>query len=272
MPEGDAVLRTARRLDAALTGRRLAETDFRVPALATVDLSGAVVVGSLARGKHLLTRIDASDRAWTLHTHLKMEGSWRLLHPGQRWPRPAHEARVVLRTRAERAPTGQDLPAVEAVGFRLGIVELLRRDHEATAVGHLGPDVLGDDWSTQAAVRRLLTTDRPVFEAIRDQELVAGIGTIYASEACFVTGTAPSRPVGEVDDLPRLLERARELMQHEWSRTGRMWVYGRRSCRRCGGPVRRDRFAVPGAGRRHDVRVEAMGQAAYWCPRCQPAD
>ena len=86
MPEGDAVLRTAQRLDRALTGQVLTRSDIRVPRYATADLTGQAVAGTVARGKHLLTRIGAD---WTLHTHLKMDGSWATLSPGQRWPKPA---------------------------------------------------------------------------------------------------------------------------------------------------------------------------------------
>ena len=78
MPEGDTVWRTAHHLDQALSGQVLTQTDFRVPTLATVDLAGRTVDGTVSRGKHLLTRI--GDR--TLHTHLKMEGSWHLYKPG----------------------------------------------------------------------------------------------------------------------------------------------------------------------------------------------
>lgn len=253
MPEGDAVLRTARRLDQALSGKVLTATDFRVPAFATADLSGGSVVTTVARGKHLLTRIDAAERQWTLHTHLRMEGSWRVLRPGDRWTRPAHEARVVL-----RAGEGDD--EVEAVGFRLGVVELLPRDEEDRAVGHLGPDLLGPDWDETEALRRLATaSERPVFEALRDQRLLAGIGTIYAAEAAFVCGVAPTRPVGEVPDLTRLVRLAREMLQAEWASSRRLWVYGRRSCRRCGGRVSVERLGPPGQER-----------PAYSCGACQP--
>jgi len=67
VPEGDTVWRTARHLDQALSGRNLTRTDFRVPTLATTDLSGRLVVETISRGKHLLTRIGEV----TLHTHLK---------------------------------------------------------------------------------------------------------------------------------------------------------------------------------------------------------
>ncbi|MEI2809806.1 MAG: DNA-formamidopyrimidine glycosylase family protein [Nocardioides sp.] len=86
MPEGDAVWRTARRLDQALSGERLLATDLRVPSLATIDLSGAHVLGTTARGKHLLTRLSHPEHgALSLHTHLKMEGSWQIYRPDQRW-------------------------------------------------------------------------------------------------------------------------------------------------------------------------------------------
>lgn len=241
--------RTARRLEKGIGGQRLMRTDFRVPKLATVDLSGGTVVETVARGKHLLTRIDHETGEWTLHTHLKMEGTWRILEHGRRWPKPAFQARVALRTEK-----------VEAVGFLLGIVELVRRDREEDVVGHLGPDILGDDWDPDIAVARLAQQpDRPLFEALRDQTILAGIGTIYAAETCFIAGLDPMHTVAEAGDrLPRLLQRTRDLMQADWSRSGRMWIYGRKACRRCGGTVTRIKVGPPGKER-----------PLYFCPRCQ---
>ena len=126
MPEGDTVWRAARSLDRALAGQLLTDTDFRVPRLATADLAGGRVRQTVSRGKHLLTHIDHEHHAWTLHTHLKMEGSWHTYQPHQRWRRPEHEARLVLST-ADKV----------VVGFALGIVELLPRGEEHRVVGHL---------------------------------------------------------------------------------------------------------------------------------------
>src|SRR5260370_9072408 len=75
MPEGDTVWRTARRLDEALAGRVLTRSDFRVPRFATTDLTGRAVAENVSRGKHLLTRVDGG---LTVHTHLRMDGSWRI--------------------------------------------------------------------------------------------------------------------------------------------------------------------------------------------------
>ena len=264
MPEGDAVWRTAQRLQRGLSGRELTRTDFRVPAIATVDLTGGTVVETVSRGKHLLTRIDAAGDAgrWTLHTHLKMEGSWRTFRPGERWGKPDHLVRVVLGT-ADRT----------AVGFQLGVVELVPRDREHEVVGHLGPDLLGPDWDEDEAVRRLLADPaRPLGEALLDQRNLAGIGTIYRTELCFLTGYDPRTPVGDVADPVRMVRLARSMLDQNRNlpqicttgdkRRGRsLWIYGRlhERCLRCGTRIEHAELGEPGRAR-----------VAYWCPQCQP--
>jgi endonuclease-8 len=253
VPEGDTVFRAARLLDRSLSGHDLVATDFRVPQHATADLSGGRVLETVSRGKHL---------AWTLHTHLKMEGAWRVLALDQRWPRPAHQARVVLTTATARA-----------VGFSLGIVELLPTADEASVVGHLGPDLLGPDWDEDESLRRLAADpDRAVVDALLDQRCVAGIGNMYAAELCFVAGLHPLVSVATAPDLRRVLRRARQMLELNKERavqstTGnlrereRMWVYrrDRAPCRRCGTPIQ---VAMRGPAERE--------RASYWCPRCQP--
>lgn len=265
MPEGDAVWRTARKLHQAISSHTLTRTDFRVPAIATADLAGSTVVETVSRGKHLLTRIDArhlGGELWTLHTHLKMEGSWRVYDRGRRWNQPGHLARVVLET-AERA----------AVGFQLGVVELVLQEHEDQVVGHLGPDLLGPDWDESEAVRRLTADpDRPLGEALLDQRNLAGIGTIYRTELCFLTGYHPRSPVRVVADPLRMVRLAQQLLSANRSlpqiattgdkRRGRsLWVYGRpgERCRRCATPIEYAELGEAGRTR-----------AAYWCPSCQP--
>jgi endonuclease-8 len=262
VPEGDTVWRTAKHLDRALSGDVLVESDFRVPAHATVDLAGLVVNGTLARGKHLLTRIGPADGGQTLHTHLKMDGAWHLYKPGSPWRRPAHEARVVLRT-----------ARWTAVGFALGVTELVARADEPTVVGHLGPDLLGADWDEEEAVRRLmLDPRRPVSEALLDQRNLAGIGNLYANELCFLAGSHPRLPVSEVPDLHRLVRRAKSALEANKERaqqtmTGDLragqqhYVYRRdnKQCRRCGSVIRVEMQGPEGRER-----------SAYWCPQCQP--
>ena len=260
MPEGDTVWLAARRMHDALAGRALTRSDFRVPRLATVDLTGQTVTEVASRGKHLLTRIGTD---LTLHTHFQMDGSWHLYRQGERWQGgPAHQVRVLL----ENAEW-------QAVGYRLPVVELLLRSEEAGAVGHLGPDLLGPDWDLDEAVRRLRTKPRrTVGEALLDQRNLAGIGNLYKMEVLFLQGVSPWTPVGAVGNLPRLVSRAQLLLERNRdeprqvttgdARRGQQhWVYRRagRPCRRCGTTILVDGQGDP-----------AYERVTFWCPRCQP--
>lgn len=258
MPEGDTVWLTARRLDEALAGRTLVRADLRVPQLATTDLADRRVTEVVARGKHLMTRFDGG---LTLHSHLRMDGSWHLYAPGERWRGgPLHQVRAVLET-----------PARVAVGYRLPVLELLPTAEEDGVVGHLGPDLLGPDWNPAEAVARLgAEPARPVGEALLDQRNLAGVGNVYVSELCFLRGITPWTPVGEAGP-EKLVALAKKLLEANKARPGHIttgdlrrgrthWVYGRehRPCLRCGTAVRVGQHGPPERAR-----------VAYWCPRCQ---
>ena len=249
---------TAQRLHAALAGQVLTRSDFRVPRYATVNLVGQTVTEAVARGKHLLIR---TDRGLTVHTHLKMEGAWRIQPAGERPLRDSHRLRLLL------ANSGW-----VAAGYQLGITEVLPTSREDQVVGHLGPDLLGPDWDAAAAVARLARSpDRPIGEALLDQRNLAGAGVIFATEMLFLRGIEPWRPVGEVDDLTALVELGHRLLDANKERPGHVttgdarpgrqnWVYGRagRPCRRCGTPIRRGEAGPPGQER-----------LRFWCPNCQ---
>ena len=265
MPEGDTVWRAARQLHEALAGRLLTRTDFRVPRYASTDLTGRLVPEVVARGKHLLIRVAAGrEPAVTVHTHLRMDGSWRIRRAGGAPPRD-HRVRLVL--------ANQDW---QAAGSLLGVVEVLPTAREHQVVGHLGPDLLGPDWDEAEAVRRLAASpDRPIGEALLDQKNLAGIGNVYKAEVLFLRGISPWRPAGSVGDLAAVTDLARRLLEANKDAAGhvttgspargeRNWVYGRAGlpCRRCGTPVVADGYAGPGTAARERI--------TFWCPACQP--
>ncbi|MEU0372996.1 DNA-formamidopyrimidine glycosylase family protein [Streptomyces sp. NPDC006283] len=262
MPEGDTVWLTAHRLHQALAGQVLTRSDLRVPRFATADLTGRTVLDVTPRGKHLLTRFEGG---LTLHSHLRMDGSWRVFGTGERWRGgPTHQIRAILGNVAHTA-----------VGYRLPVVELLRTADEEQAVGHLGPDLLGPDWDPAKAVANLLADPaRPLGEALLDQRNLAGIGNVYKSELAFLARATPWLPVGDLPDgtPERLVATAQRLLEANKQRFDRrtmtggadpsqkLYVYGRegRPCPRCGAPVRK---ADQGDGSRE--------RPTYWCPRCQ---
>src|SRR5690606_38812406 len=113
VPEGDTVFQTTRRLDRALRGQIVPRLDLRVPRAATVDLTGQIVHGVVPRGKHILMRI--GDQ--TLHSHLRMDGAWRLYRPGEKWRHPAFTVRAIVGAATCEA-VGTDLAEVKVIATR----------------------------------------------------------------------------------------------------------------------------------------------------------
>jgi endonuclease-8 len=262
MPEGDTVWLAAQRMHDALAGRVLTRTDFRVPQLATADLTGRGVREVLSRGKHLLTRVDGD---LTLHTHFEMDGTWHLYRCGSKWSGgPAWQVRVVLAN-----------DEWQAVGYRLPVVDLLPTEEEDRVVGHIGPDLLGPDWDEAEALRRLRADPaREIGPALLDQRNLAGIGNLYKAETLFLSGVTPWTPVGDVPDLDSVVGRARKLLhanKDHWQQTttGSLrrgedhWVFERagRECRRCRTRIR--------SAEQMETQRPTHARLTYWCPRCQ---
>lgn len=264
MPEGDTVWRTARRLNDALAGREIIESDLRWPEIATADLSGRRTLEVVSRGKHLLHRVEGG---LTLHSHLRMEGQWRI------------EATPTLKRGWRQSADLRALIAAAdwtALGLRLGMLDLVDTAGEARLVGHLGPDLLGPDWDAGRAVDNLLTAgegDVGIGESLLDQRNLAGLGTLWVAETLFAlrihpwaTASELGRPVVQsvVELAQRLLDRGRrDAVQ---STTGSRvrgettYVHGRsgRPCRRCGATVRVAMVGPP-------TRERTM----FYCPSCQ---
>jgi endonuclease-8 len=252
VPEGDTIWRTAAALRERVEGRTL--KDVRPQGLDR--LRGRVLEAVEPRGKHLLMRFSGG---WTLHSHMRMTGSWHLYRPGERWRRPDRFAKAVL-----------DFDQWLAVCFSAPVLELLR--DERTSVGHLGPDVLGADFPLEAVVARARAVGpRPLGELLLDQRVCCGVGNVYKCESLWQTRLDPWRSSADLDDgeLARLFDTARSLMRRNitagatfdrrFPGSGRAAVHGRqgRPCPRCGALV----------------RSEQQGEQArwtYWCPGCQP--
>lgn len=239
-----------------MTGREVLHTSLRVPSVALHDFSGAIVDRVWPYGKHLFMQFGGQ----ILHTHLKMEGTWAVHRHGDRWRKPAHTARVVLRL--------ADARPIEVVGHSLGFVRVFPTDHYHEQIAHLGPDVLGE-WDPGEARRRIEAEPRAsIGEALLEQRNVAGVGNEYRAEICYLCGIHPARRVDEVD-VEQVLDVTRRVM---WAnrdapvrvttgvrRAGETtYVFGRhgRPCRRCGTVIQRAWLGE---------------RIIWWCPACQPA-
>jgi endonuclease-8 len=215
-------------------------------------------------GKHMLIRF---DNGLTLHTHLRMGGTWHRYAPGEAWRVPAWRAKVVL-----------EVPEHVVVCFNAPVAELMedRAVDRHPALVSLGPDLLRTDFSAEEAYARLRArADDEVAEAITDQRVMAGVGNVYKSEILFIEGVNPWTHVSAISDekLQTLIATAGRLLRDnvdparprrittrgDPAARGSVWVYGRlnRPCVRCGTPIR--------------VRRQgALNRPTYWCPRCQP--
>ncbi|MFQ6172688.1 Fpg/Nei family DNA glycosylase [Oryzobacter sp. R7] len=261
MPEGDTVHRTADRLHRALEGAVVERSDLRWPSIADADLRGATTVEVVARGKHVLHRLDSGT---TLHSHLRMEGQWRVEHPGP-------DTERALRRRDLRAAVLTS--SWSAIGLRLGMLDLVLTAREGEVVGHLGPDVLGPDWDPDEVTRRVTGSTALVGDLLLDQRVLAGVGTFWASELLFIERVHPWTPGRDLDPerVRALLERLHRLMAAA-ARTGwqgstgiqrageEAYVHARsgRPCRRCGDTVR---VAMTGTAPRE--------RTMFSCPTCQ---
>ena len=257
MPEGDTIHRTADRLRPVLVDQAI--TRFEARRLGRPGPEVGTTVHSVeARGKHLL--IEFSD-GWTLRTHLRMTGSWRVFAEGQRWSKPAHLARVVI-----------EVDGWQVVCFSAPDIELVRSTDRSTALARLGPDLCRPDADLAECVARMGFVDpgTPVGDVLLDQRICNGVGNVYKSEVCFACRVDPQSPIASVDDAGRreLVETAARQLQANLGPTrrttvagppGSLAVYGRarKLCRRCRSTIR-------------VARTGAHARVTYWCPTCQP--
>ena len=250
MAEGDTILRAARRLDAALTGETLAASapNPRGRAAGIERLDGRRLDRVSSHGKNLL--LHCGDLV--LHSHMGMNGSWHLYPRGGRWRKPRRSAWAVL--------AGEGSEAVQFGGptLRLILADRLRRDPQ---LARLGPDILAPNFDVELIAQSLAgAPDRGLGDALLDQHLVAGIGNIFKSEACFAARVDPWRPLADLGDeeLRAVLAAARtQMLDAVASGRHTYAVYrARRSC-----PICHGRISSRGQG--------DANRTTYWCPRCQ---
>lgn len=273
MPEGDTIYRAAQTLHRALSGRVVVRFESVLPALMRVQedspLTGRTIEQVASAGKHLLMRFSGGQ---TLRTHMRMNGSWHIYRPGERWLRPRRDMRVIVATRE-----------YEAVGFNIPVAEFItdKSLHRHRELSRLGPDLLNDGFDPAEAAGRLRSfADITIADALLDQRALAGIGNVYKCEVLFACGVNPFVRVRDLDDrqIAGLVDTARKFLRANVSTglapmttytgyrrtTGRddprqrLWVYGRARlpCRKCGTPIEVRKGGT-------DARL------TYWCPGCQ---
>jgi endonuclease VIII len=254
MPEGDTIHYAANRIRPVLEGHVPDALETLHPRFGRdrwqERLAGQAVRSVDAHGKHLFIRFEGG---LTIHSHLRMTGSWRVLDADRRLSSTAWLA-------IRRGGTA-------VVQYKGPVLELMTdsRTRLDQRIAGLGPDILAPEFDYARFLRRLRDDDptRPIGDAVLDQRTVAGIGNLWKAEACWTAQIDPWRRTGEVTDAEAtaIVDAARPAMQ-ESARGGHM-TRGRQVYNRAGRPCPRCGTAIERRGQWEDNRT------TFWCPGCQ---
>jgi len=211
------------------------------------------------RGKYLKFVLSGGKM---LFIHLKMSGDLRVL--------PQSQA-VHPHTRAFfNLDNGNRLEFKDPRKF--GRIHLT--DNPQSVIGTLGPEPLADDFSVDDFIALFERRSGRLKPLLMNQTFIAGLGNIYAAEACFWARLDPRRPANTLSaaDLARLYHAIRRVLRHGIMLKGatldnvyrggefqnHFQVYGKtgKPCPRCGTPI---------------ARVMLAGRSTFFCPACQSA-
>lgn len=270
MPELPEVETTRRGIHDALQGTTIAAMVLREPRLRwPVDtallheLPGQRVLAVGRRAKYLLIGLQRG----TLLAHLGMSGSLRVLSAST--PVLTHDHYDLL------LDTGNCLRFNDP--RRFGSLHYLLGDPYAhPLLARLGPEPLESHFDAAYLAARARGRRVAIKQFLMDQQVVVGVGNIYASEALFRAGIHPRRAAGRIagERLARLVDAVREVLGEAIRQGGttlrdyvnahgtpgyfrqELYVYERdgQACRRCRSPIR------------HIVQGQ---RSSYFCPRCQ---
>ncbi len=259
VPEGESIHRAAIALRTALVGKPT--VTFRAPRLlGPTPTPGRTIESVESRGKHLEI---IWDDGLTLHTHLRLTGSWHLYRSGERWHKRTDQMRVSI-----------EVEDWIAVCFNAPVVETYRQfdRHRHPGFGRLGPDLCRANADLDECVDRLLDYADPsayIAEVLLDQHVACGVGNVYRCEVLWAVQLSPFADVGSLDedDAVQVINAAARMLRaniNDTRRTtvpgmaGGLAVYGRNGqrCGRCG-----DTIQVK--------RIGEMNRLLYWCPDCQ---
>jgi formamidopyrimidine-DNA glycosylase len=282
MPELPEVEVVRRGLADHVVGRTIEQAEFYGARVARRHLPGAhhlaeqlagnLVAEARRRGKYLWMVLQTPDGSHQgLITHLGMSG--QLLVEDADAPDEKH-----LHARFTFDDGGPQLRFVDQRTFGGMALSDLDDDGVPEAIEHIAPDPLEASFDVKAVVAAMRKRHSAVKRALLDQDLVSGIGNIYADEALWRAGVHGERLCSALTKpaLARVLGHARDVMLEALGQGGTSFdalyvnvngasgyfdrslnAYGQegRPCARCGTLIRRESF---------------MNRSSFSCPRCQP--
>jgi formamidopyrimidine-DNA glycosylase len=256
--------------------------DPRGPAGFATALTGRRLEGARRRGKYLWLPLDNGD---ALLGHLGMSGQLLVQRPDAE-PEKHLRVRIGLEGADEGRPfeTGAERPAQDKelrfVDQRMfgGLSVSAGGAELPPEIAHIARDPLDPEFDDDAFVARVRRRTSGIKRQLLDQNLVSGVGNIYADEALWRARLHGERSGDRLTarQVHELLGHAREVMKEALGQGGTSFdslyvnvngesgyfdralhAYGREGepCERCGTPMR---------------RVAFMNRSSYFCPVCQP--
>lgn len=275
MPELPEVETVRRGLHHLITGYRIVQADdlhpraLKAESIAPLSaLNGARITGTGRRGKFLWITL---NRPFVLVAHLGMSGQFLIQQKDR--PSPQHiRAQFALK----RSLRKLDLVFNDQRTFGWLSVEELVNDVPSSAT-HIAYDPFDPHFDYQATIARMAKRNIRVKTALLNQEIMSGVGNIYADEALWRAKVHPESLTSELTNkkISNVVDAATEVMREAIAKGGTSFddlyinvngesgffeqslsAYGREDepCPRCGALIKRIVFAA---------------RSSHFCPRCQ---
>jgi formamidopyrimidine-DNA glycosylase len=276
MPELPEVETVRRGLERWIIGKRLKDIQALHPRVQRADslspitaLEGAKVVSINRRGKFLWFVL---DRPQVLLAHLGMSGQFLIQPVGK-----ADERHVRARFKLSGGLSKpKELRFIDQRTFGwLAVDQLI--DGIPTMASHIARDLFDPEFDQSSVIKNLRGRKSKIKSAILDQQILSGIGNIYADEALWAAKIHPERICNELSSkkVDFLIDCAREIMARALASGGtsfddlyinvngqsgyfevQLESYGCEGepCSRCGKLIKRISFA---------------NRSSHFCPNCQ---
>ena len=238
------------------------------------SISGATIKGINRRGKFLWFEL---DRPLALVAHLGMSGQFRILDNQGKDERTEKHLRARFNLKNPgRSRSHIELQFIDQRTFGwLAVAQYSGETPEL--VSKIALDLFDPHFDRQATISKFRTRRSEIKRALLDQNLMSGVGNIYADESLWRAKIHPQSVASElsVRTIGKLLDAVHSVMSQALVEGGTSFdslyvnvngesgyfdrsleVYGREheQCSRCGGEIRRIAFA---------------GRSSHFCPRCQ---
>ncbi|MDR0463208.1 MAG: bifunctional DNA-formamidopyrimidine glycosylase/DNA-(apurinic or apyrimidinic site) lyase [Pseudomonadales bacterium] len=250
-----------------------------------IDIIGKTIISVGRRGKYIILALD--DKKTFILTHLKMTGQLLYKDPqqlaGGGHPAadtlaqlPGKHTRIIYNLIQQKTKRHSQLLFNDMRIF--GWMKVVNKELLDKEFSNLGPDANSKDITPEYLYDKFQRRRLPIKQVIMDNQVLTGIGNIYASEILFDVKISPLRPANKITfkETERILKASREILNKAIKAGGttfdgryvdalgksgnfekNLMVYGRagQPCKICNDTI---------------VNVKLGGRSSFYCPTCQP--